>query len=154
MASKVNLDEMEVTFAQANDLRIGTVVLLREAFPCKVVDLAKAKTGKHGSAKIRVVGTDVLTGRKYDDIFQSKEQVCLPVTKKVDYQLAYPLDDTYMKLQAQDGSTRDDLKVSEEELCEKIIDSYNAGKELLISVLCVLNREAIHSFKVTGSHSE
>jgi len=147
MASKINLDDIEVSFAPANNLRIGSIVLLREAFPCKVVDLAKAKTGKHGSAKIRVVGVDVLSGRKYEEIFQSKEQICLPVTRKVDYQLAYPLDEGYMKLKAQDGSTRDDLKVYDEELSERIMEAYHEGKELLIAVLCVVNKESVHSFK-------
>jgi translation elongation factor P/translation initiation factor 5A len=46
-SSKVNLDEMEIQYLSANDLRKGSIVLLREKFPCKVADYAKAKTGKY-----------------------------------------------------------------------------------------------------------
>jgi len=76
--------DKEFTFIVANDLRKGGFVLLRkEKHPCKVMEMNKSKTGKHGGAKIRVVGIDILSGKKYDDIFLSKEQVEIPIVKKI-----------------------------------------------------------------------
>jgi len=77
-------EENEISFIVANDLRKGGFVLLRkEKHPCKVMEMRKAKTGKHGGAKIRVVGIDILSGKKYDDIFLSKEQIEIPIVKKI-----------------------------------------------------------------------
>jgi len=81
-------EEREFTFIVANDLRKGGFVLLRkEKHPCKVMEMHKSKTGKHGGAKIRVIGIDILSGKKYDDIFLSKEQVEIPIVKKNKFEL-------------------------------------------------------------------
>jgi len=81
-------EQGDYTFIVANDLRKGGFVLLRkEKHPCKVMEMHKSKTGKHGGAKIRVVGINILSGKKYDDIFLSKEQVEIPIVKKIKYDL-------------------------------------------------------------------
>jgi len=87
--SEPNEDQVgEIKFIVANDLRKGGFVLLRKGIhPCKLMELKKSKTGKHGGAKIRVVGIDIITGKKYDDIFLSKEHVSVPAVKKVKYEV-------------------------------------------------------------------
>jgi len=154
MASKVNLDEMDVKYVTANSIRIGTVVLLRDkTYPCKVVDYSKAKTGKHGSAKIHVVGVDVITGKKYDDIFQSSQMVCVPNSEKLDYDLVFVLDDGFLKLKHPDGSYREDLRIEDAELLRNMEESHSEGNDLSISVLRVMEKELIGGYKIVCKKS-
>jgi translation initiation factor 5A len=46
---------------EASALRKGGFVCIK-GFPCKISDISKSKTGKHGSAKIATVGIDIFTG--------------------------------------------------------------------------------------------
>ena len=34
--------------------------------PCKVVETSTSKTGKHGHAKVHMVGIDIFSGKKYE----------------------------------------------------------------------------------------
>jgi translation initiation factor 5A len=52
--------------------------------PCKVVEVHKSKTGKHGNAKMRFVGIDIYTRKKYEDWFPGAESVEIPEVKKYD----------------------------------------------------------------------
>lgn len=54
-----------------------------KGFPCKVVDTAVSKPGKHGSAKIHVTGIDIFTNKKIDDIFSTAGTAWSPVVTKV-----------------------------------------------------------------------
>src|SRR4051794_26753690 len=40
-------DEHRVTFASVNDLHKGCYVMMKGGFPCKVVEVARSKQGKH-----------------------------------------------------------------------------------------------------------
>jgi translation initiation factor 5A len=50
--------------------------------PCKVIETAISKPGKHGSAKIHVLGMDIFTNKKIDDIFSTAETAWTPNVKK------------------------------------------------------------------------
>ena len=45
------------------ELRVGGYMMI-EGEPCKIVDIAKSKPGKHGSAKFRIVAIGVFDGQK------------------------------------------------------------------------------------------
>eukprot|EP01118_Nematostelium_gracile_P001298 TRINITY_DN1133_c0_g1_i4.p1 TRINITY_DN1133_c0_g1~~TRINITY_DN1133_c0_g1_i4.p1 ORF type:complete len:119 (-),score=36.57 TRINITY_DN1133_c0_g1_i4:348-704(-) len=115
MAPKIDLDGMDVEYGIANDLRIGTIVLIHDRSPCKVLELHRAKTGKHGSAKIAVVAMHIFTKKKMEEIFQSTAQVCLPKLDKVDYELLDLLEDDYISLVLPSGVTRQDVRLEGKE---------------------------------------
>lgn len=69
---------------QCSALRKGGYVLIKDR-PCKVVDMSTSKTGKHGHAKVNLVGIDIFTGRKYEDISPSTHNMMVPNVVKKEY---------------------------------------------------------------------
>ncbi len=45
------------------DLRVGGYMLI-EGEPCRIMDIAKSKPGKHGSAKFRIIAIGIFDGQK------------------------------------------------------------------------------------------
>ncbi len=50
--------------------------------PCRVVEVEKSKTGKHGSAKARIVGIGVIDGVKRTIVVPTDAAVEVPVIEK------------------------------------------------------------------------
>ena len=51
------------TFVEAGRRKAGSVLMMKETFPCKVVNMSTAKPGKHGSAKAMIVAKDIFTDK-------------------------------------------------------------------------------------------
>ncbi|KAI9482858.1 MAG: eukaryotic translation initiation factor 5A-2 [Benjaminiella poitrasii] len=114
--------------------------------PCKIVDMSTSKTGKHGHAKVHLVGIDIFTGKKYEDLSPSTHNMDVPNVTRQDYALIN-IDDGYLSLMLNDGSTKDDVKLPEGELGEKMEEEFEEGKELIVSVVSAMNEEHALSYK-------
>ncbi|KAI8991428.1 eukaryotic translation initiation factor 5A [Mycotypha africana] len=114
--------------------------------PCKIVDMSTSKTGKHGHAKVHLVGIDIFTGKKYEDLCPSTHNMDVPNVTRQDYALIN-IDDGYLNLMLQDGSTKDDVKLPEGELGEELEADFDEGKELIVSVVSAMGEEHALSFK-------
>jgi len=131
---------------QCSALRKNGFVVLKGR-PCKIVEMSTSKTGKHGHAKVHLVGIDIFTDKKYDDISPSTHNMDVPNVLRIEYTLLNLDDDGFMSLMLPSGDTKDDVKVPEGELGEGIRKAFDDGKELMVTVLKALNEEQAVSFK-------
>ena len=114
--------------------------------PCKIVEMSTSKTGKHGHAKVHLVATDIFTGRKYEDISPSTHNMDVPNVSRREYQLIN-IDDGYLNLMSNDGSSKDDVKVPEGELGEQINAQFEEGKDLMVTIVSAMEEEHCLAFK-------
>ena len=64
-----------------------TNYIILQARPCKIVEMSTSKTGKHGHAKVHLVGLDIFSSKKYEDICPSTHNMDVPFVKREDYQV-------------------------------------------------------------------
>eukprot|EP01121_Diplochlamys_sp_Union-15-3_P012204 TRINITY_DN3626_c0_g5_i2.p1 TRINITY_DN3626_c0_g5~~TRINITY_DN3626_c0_g5_i2.p1 ORF type:complete len:217 (-),score=64.60 TRINITY_DN3626_c0_g5_i2:122-772(-) len=81
----------------ANKVKIGKYMIMNENRPCKVIEASKSKPGKHGTAKIRFVGIDLFTNKKYDHLASSGANVSVPEVIKSEWKLE-SIDDETIKV--------------------------------------------------------
>ncbi|MCE4623317.1 MAG: translation initiation factor IF-5A [Caldisphaeraceae archaeon] len=111
---------MSVQFATLGDLRKGSYIIIDDE-PCRIVEITKAKTGKHGSAKAHVVAVSLFSGQKKTLIAPSDTQVQVPIIEKKNGQI---LADLGNSLQVMDMESYDTIEVEkpvdEPELLSKL----------------------------------
>jgi len=66
---------------ELGSIKVGSYVMV-EGEPCRIVDYAKSKPGKHGSAKARVVAIGVFDGVKRTFVKPVDSQVEVPIIEK------------------------------------------------------------------------
>jgi len=130
---------------QCSSLRKNGHVMLKGR-PCKVVEMSTSKTGKHGHAKVHLVGLDIFTNKKYEDLCPSTHNIDVPNITRSDYTLL-DIEDNFASLMNESGEVRSDLRVPEGELGQKIRADFAAGTELIVTVLKCLNEECIITVK-------
>lgn len=70
----------------------------------------------------------------------------VPNVKRTEYQLVN-IDDGFLNLLMPDGDSKDDVKVPEGELGEKIEKDFKAEKDLMVSILSSMDKEACVGYK-------
>ncbi|KAL1006580.1 hypothetical protein UPYG_G00074060 [Umbra pygmaea] len=130
---------------QCSALRKNGYVVLKGR-PCKIVEMSTSKTGKHGHAKVNMVGIDIFTNKKYEDMCPSTHNMDVPHIKRNEFQLLN-INDGFMSLMADNGDVREDLRVPDSELGKEIEQRFGAGEEILVSVLSAMGEECAVAIK-------
>ncbi len=124
----------EKMFTLAGDLKEGRYLLI-EDFPCRIVSIDKSKTGKHGSAKLRIVAIDIFTGQKRNLLTQSTADVEVPIIERKNAQV---LSVTGTSAQVMDPQN---YEVYEVQIPEDLIGQISAGDE--VEMLQAMGRKAM-----------
>ncbi|CAN8067783.1 unnamed protein product [Agarophyton chilense] len=133
---------------QAGALKKGAHVVIK-GFACKIVEYSTSKTGKHGHAKANIVGVDIFSGRKYEDISPSSHNMMSPIVTRKDYQLLDIDEEGFVTLMDDKNETRSDLRLDStvDEIHKKVQEDFDAGKDLFLTVLSALGKEKIIAVK-------
>ncbi|MEQ2294088.1 Eukaryotic translation initiation factor 5A-1, partial [Ameca splendens] len=134
---------------QCSALRKNGYVVLKGR-PCKIVEMSTSKTGKHGHAKVNLVGIDIFTNKKYEDMCPSTHNMDVPSIKRTDYQLVN-INENYMSLMSDNGDIREDLRVPESEVGKEIEAKFEAGEEFMVTVISAMGEECAVATKVLAS---
>jgi translation initiation factor 5A len=132
---------------QVSSVKKGGYCVLGEK-PCKIVDMTTSKTGKHGAAKAHITGVCIFTGKKVEENHPTTSNIPVPNIKRVEYSLIDIQDDGYVSLLGIDsGETKDDVRLPEGELGDKIKEMFNDGKDVTVTVISAMGTEAICQHK-------
>ncbi|KAL4951472.1 translation protein SH3-like domain-containing protein [Aspergillus filifer] len=152
-------DEHDVTFEsadagasatypmQCSALRKNGFVVIKGR-PCKIVDMSTSKTGKHGHAKVHLVALDIFTQKKYEDLSPSTHNMDVPNVSRREYQLLDVSEDGFLSLMDDNGNTKDDVKVPEGEVGDRINKMFTEeGKDCNVVILTSMGEQACMEVK-------
>lgn len=131
---------------QCSALRKNGYVMIKGR-PCKIVEMSTSKTGKHGHAKVHLVALDIFTGKKLEDICPSTHNMDVPNVTRKDYQMI-DIDDGFAEIMDDDGETRQDLPVPEDEVGQEVTQKHDNGENFSVTVLSACGEERIVGTKV------
>lgn len=70
----------------------------------------------------------------------------VPNVRRDEYTLVN-IDDGFLNLMTTDGTAKDDVKVPSDDMGQQIQSDFDAGKELLITVIAAMGEESCIAFK-------
>jgi len=130
---------------QCSALRKNGFVMLKGR-PCKIVDMSTSKTGKHGHAKVHLVGWIFYPEEVRGHLSLDPQHGCaareargLPADRYQWWWLRHPDGDN--------GEIREDLKVPDGELGGALRSDFDDGKDLLLTVLAACGEECVIAMK-------
>ena len=134
---------------QAGQVKLNSYVCMGAGDqPCKVVEYSVSKTGKHGHAKAHIVGIDIFTGKKLEELAPTTHNMPAPVVSRKEYSLIDVDKDGMLSLMDDQAHTKDDLNLPpDEELARAIRTAFEEAKDIQVTVLSAMGKEAIVSFK-------
>ncbi len=129
---------MSTTFISMKELRPGKYVMI-DGEPCKVVETSTSAPGKHGSAKMRVVGVGIFDGQKRTLFGSTGDDVEAPVIERKRGQIISVSGDSVQIMDATtyetfDLNVPDDLK-GEVEAGREVEYIEAVGRKMLTRVL-------------------
>ncbi|KAF3041940.1 translation initiation factor eIF5A [Didymella sp. IMI 355093] len=127
---------------QCSALRKNGFVVIKNR-PCKIVEMTTSKTGKHGHAKVHLVAIDIFTSKKLEELCPSTHNMDVPNVRRQEYLLVDVSEDGFLSLMSDDGSTKDDVKLPDGEVGDKINKLFvEDGKDTSVIVLTAMGEEA------------
>ncbi|MCY0859470.1 MAG: translation initiation factor IF-5A [Sulfolobaceae archaeon] len=110
---------MSIQYTTVGELKVGSYIVI-DGEPCRVVEISKAKTGKHGSAKANVVAIGVFTGNKKTLMAPVDQKVEVPIIEKHVGQILADMGDKLQVMDLESYETFEMEKPKEEDLLSKI----------------------------------
>jgi len=143
---------------KCSSLRKNGFVLLgsgdpKDQHPCKIVDMSTSKTGKHGGAKVHLVGIDIFSEKKYEQIAGSTDNVNVPIINRADFQLVDIEEDDTVHVLDSNGDMQSvyrlpNLCESDNVLAANIREAFDDGKEVSVTITSSMGVDAIKAMKI------
>jgi translation initiation factor 5A len=114
------------TYETAGNLKVGSFIII-DGEPCKVMEISKAKTGKHGSAKASITAVSLISKAKKVLVVPVDAQVEVPIIEKRIGQVIADLGD---KLQVMDIESFEVFEVSKDLLDEDLKNKITTNMEV------------------------
>ncbi len=131
---------MSTMYAELGELRVGSFIVI-DGEPCRIVEITKAKTGKHGSAKAHVVAIGIFSGSKKTLVAPVSQRVEVPIIDKRTAQVLAVMGDTVQLMDMETYETFEVEMPEEEEIKSKLqpgaeVEYWEAmGKRKIMRVL-------------------
>eukprot|EP00914_Ancora_sagittata_P020553 GHVO01040528.1.p1 GENE.GHVO01040528.1~~GHVO01040528.1.p1 ORF type:complete len:165 (+),score=27.87 GHVO01040528.1:30-524(+) len=135
----------------AGNIKKGYFCMLKGR-PCKVVEYTTSKTGKHGHAKAHIVGLDIFTSKKLEDICPTSHNLDVPNVKRVEYQVL-DCEDGFVTLLTEGGDLKADLTLpsdsegNPDDVAKQLQNLLADGKSVLATVVSACGTEKICAVK-------
>lgn len=114
--------------------------------PCKIVEMSTSKTGKHGHAKVHLVGIDIFTGKKLEELCPSTHNMDVPNVTRTEYQFSH-IEDDFLHLISSDNQEKNDVRVPDGEIGDRIRAYEDEGTDILVTIIKAMGEEAAISVK-------
>ena len=151
----INTGAQDMSAIAVNKLRKGGYCII-EGRPCRVVDITKSKTGKHGHAKAGIAGTDLFTGRRYETHLPTSHEIEVPIVERQDYELLN-IDENHTQLLDLGGNMREDVDLRDnDETSQKLRAAYAEDPDtpIIVTVLTSLGESIIVDFKRNAGNQQ
>merc|ERR1712146_877399 len=124
--------------------------------PCKVVDYSTSKTGKHGHAKAHIIGIDIFTGKKCEDLCPTSHNMLVPIVTKNIYTLMDVGENGELSLLTYGGDPKDDLNLCSgtdelEKVAKEIKQMFEDGKGVRVTTISASARRWLSAARRTTS---
>jgi len=143
---------------QCSALRKNGFVVIK-ARPCKIVEMTTSKTGKHGHAKVHLIGIDIFTGKKCEDICPSTHNMQVPNVTRKEWELIDLSEDGYFSLMNDEGEMRQDLKITDncspnsaDAVRDLLTSAEGAGERVLATVWKAMDEEVVKDLKTAKAN--
>ncbi|MEM4717337.1 MAG: translation initiation factor IF-5A [Desulfurococcaceae archaeon] len=117
---------MSKTYETLGNLKIGNFIIIDNE-PCRIVEISKAKTGKHGSAKATVTAVGLFSKTKKVLVAPVDTQVEVPIIEKRIGRIIADLGD---KFQVMDIETFEIFEISKDTVDESFRDKLGIDQEV------------------------
>jgi translation initiation factor 5A len=117
---------MSKNYETLGNLKPGSFIII-DGEPCKIVEISKAKTGKHGSAKANVVAISLFTGNKKTLVAPADSQVEVPI---IDKRVGQIIADMGEQFQLMDMESFETFEVDKSSIEEDLRDKLKVGSEV------------------------
>lgn len=95
---------------------------------------------------MHLIAIDIFTGKKLEDLCPSTHNMDVPNVRRMEYTLL-DIDDDHLSLMLPDGTTKDDVHLPDGEVGEKMMAEFEAGNELIVTIITAMGEEQCISFK-------
>jgi translation initiation factor 5A len=80
------MSEYEKKLVSVGTLKKGDTIII-DGNPCKITDISTSRPGKHGHAKVNLMATGMLDGKKRNIIMPGHDKVEAPIVEKKNAQV-------------------------------------------------------------------